>query len=721
MNFLKNRMIRKVLSFTVCIYVFFMYSTPVYALSSTQSGQNEAASSTKPMLMCIDSPTSNSQLSPYTLVTGWALNPAALREVRVYVDDNFNGNAYIGNYRPDVNSAYPGYPSGDRSGYSLTLDTAKLSNGNHTITVEQIGLDNSQKSTSVTVQKTQKDPITYIDYPTQNINLSKNILVTGWALNGSGMKSVGVYLDDMFKGYATLGDMRPDVAAAYPGYPNGDRSGYKYTVDTANLSPGSHTIKVVGNGADGTSKANTVSFNYYIRSAMYQIDEPSNGSNITSDFAIRGWALSPSGVKSVELSIDGNYVGQGTIGLMRPDVNKVYPDYDNSLKSGYQCSVGFDTIKPGNHLIQIRFNNNDQSSETRQFNINIVKPEPKANIDSPAPNSTILSDQVLIGGWGVNAAGVAQVKVYIDGVYVGDAAIGYRRDDVGSAYSNYKESSNSGFNYVLSTNGMSVGKHDIKISICGKDGSILDKFTSFYLKGIVTYKQYDNTFDYYVNQQIQKGGNTYWDNTPATNEDVRYYMDVNNFLNNDTYRYMFLKLNYAEGISVDNLNNAVKGQGILDGKGQAFLDGGKRYNINPIYLVSHSLHETNNGLSRLANGILVTSVDGQTVEPRIVYNMYGIGAKNSDPERLGSEYAYKQGWFTVDSAIIGGASFISTDYITSLKYQQNTLYKMKWNYQDVYHEYATDVNWAKAQTTNIKKLIDKMSNPTLYFEVPAYK
>lgn len=119
-------------------------------------------------------------------------------------------------------------------------------------------------------------------------------------------------------------------------------------------------------------------------------------------------------------------------------------------------------------------------------------------------------------------------------------------------------------------------------------------------------------------------------------------MDSNNFINNNG-KYMFMNLNYIDGISVDVINNGLSGKGILAGKGQAFLQGGEKYNINPIYLMCHARLETGNGTSELSTGILVDTVDGKSVEPKVVYNMFGIGADDSDPIRLGAERAYKEG------------------------------------------------------------------------------
>ncbi|QNO13417.1 SH3 domain-containing protein [Alkalicella caledoniensis] len=188
--------------------------------------------------------------------------------------------------------------------------------------------------------------------------------------------------------------------------------------------------------------------------------------------------------------------------------------------------------------------------------------------------------------------------------------------------------------------------------------------------------------------------------------------------------FQFLDLSSRAGINSSDLNRILLNRGILHNKEHAFIQAATQFNVNEIYLVAHALLETGNGASTLANGVLVTQVDGQAVEPRIVYNMFGIGAHDSAPIRLGSEYAYKQGWFTPEQSILGGAQWISTNYINHSTYKQNTLYKMRWNPATPgVHQYATDIGWAIKQTlrVNMKALYDQCSEYTLRFDIPKYK
>src|SRR5699024_10470948 len=194
-----------------------------------------------------------------------------------------------------------------------------------------------------------------------------------------------------------------------------------------------------------------------------------------------------------------------------------------------------------------------------------------------------------------------------------------------------------------------------------------------------------------------------------TRKDVLSYLDPSK--NND---FQHLSLSDGTGVSASQLNNILYGKGIIDGLGQAFIDGGKKHSVNEIYLISHALLETGHGTSKLAQGIevginskgspvLVTTGNRSSLKNiKTTYNMFGIGAADADPSRLGAIRAYNEGWFTPQAAVIGGAKFIGDRYIHN-DYKQNTLYKMRWNPANPgYPQYATDIGWAVKQVAQIQ-------------------
>jgi beta-N-acetylglucosaminidase len=243
------------------------------------------------------------------------------------------------------------------------------------------------------------------------------------------------------------------------------------------------------------------------------------------------------------------------------------------------------------------------------------------------------------------------------------------------------------------------------------------------------YNQYDNTLDQstYIQSKLSPVNVVAnYDLKPSSIE-VSEYLNPENFENHDYAVYQFLTLNsYTEVITAEELNFFLKGKGVLENQGEAFLAAARENNINVAYLTAHTILETGNGTSKLATGVPVDQVDGNPVESKITFNMFGIKATDDNPSKNGSEYAYKKEWFSVEAAIMGGAEYISTEYINNSTRNQNTLYKMRWNPAipmnvSYRHQYATDIAWSYKISCKMKQILDKCLNPNLQFEIPQYK
>lgn len=248
----------------------------------------------------------------------------------------------------------------------------------------------------------------------------------------------------------------------------------------------------------------------------------------------------------------------------------------------------------------------------------------------------------------------------------------------------------------------------------------------------VEYINYNISFDKLVDSQFNLEGSSAakYDNSGkwinSSKDLVRLYSKPENFLDEDG-KYMFLKLNYVEGITEDMLKELLQNKGILDGTEKAFLEAAKKNDINPVYFAIHAIHESDYGKSVLSNGVEISTVNGQVVEKKRVYNILGIKAEDDEPIRKASEYAYSQGWSDINLAIMGAAEYVSQRYINKPIYNdkpdavQNTLYKMRWNpaYPATY-QYATDIRWAYTQSTYLRDFFNKYKEVKLEFEVPKF-
>ena len=213
--------------------------------------------------------------------------------------------------------------------------------------------------------------------------------------------------------------------------------------------------------------------------------------------------------------------------------------------------------------------------------------------------------------------------------------------------------------------------------------------------------------------------------------DLEYYLNPQNFTNSDKGMMQFLRLDtYKGGISESELNSYLNSLPKINGKntvfynqGKTFINAAQKYNIDLVYLVSHAMWETGYGKSVLAQGQTITSYKGKPLpQPVTVYNFFGIGAIDKSANVSGAEASYSNGWTSIEKTIEGSAKWISANYIKSSKYNQNTIYKMKFNYDYTWHQYATDINWANGISGIMHKLISMYdTGSNLNFEVPNYK
>jgi Big-like domain-containing protein len=86
-------------------------------------------------------------------------------------------------------------------------------------------------------------PMIFVDTPTANATMSgNNFQVSGWAFDDSDVSNVSVFVDGLFKGNATYGSNRADVANTWPHAPA--NIGWAFSLDSTQLTNGAHTITI---------------------------------------------------------------------------------------------------------------------------------------------------------------------------------------------------------------------------------------------------------------------------------------------------------------------------------------------------------------------------------------------------------------------------------------------------------------------------------------------
>ncbi len=188
----------------------------------------------------------------------------------------------------------------------------------------------------------------------------------------------------------------------------------------------------------------------------------------------------------------------------------------------------------------------------------------------------------------------------------------------------------------------------------------------------------------------------YW--FQANNEAIAYYLDPRNFLNEQGI-FMFEELFYVEAYQKENLVDAALYSAFMKQFTPYFMEGGKTYNISPIYLASLSRQEVGTSDSNIViNGRAGVLSDG--IDYTGFYNFYNYGASSSpDPKLKSLQTARAYGWNSQKTAIVEGAYLVSQNYVKAGQY---TPYLQKFNVANdatkgVWHQWETNIS-AKASS-----------------------
>ncbi len=231
------------------------------------------------------------------------------------------------------------------------------------------------------------------------------------------------------------------------------------------------------------------------------------------------------------------------------------------------------------------------------------------------------------------------------------------------------------------------------------------------------------SYDWNKNEWITTNGG--W--TGASREIVAYYMDPRNFLNT-TEIYQFLQQGYDA-----NFHNEAGVNAIIAGTFMAtnytdpndetyggsyakvIMEAAKQSGVSPYILASKILQEIGTSVTNMISGTVVGYEN--------CYNFFNIGASGADAAQTlknGLERAKSEEWFTRSAAIIGGAKFLSNNYISK---GQDTYYYQDFNVHNpdkIYHQYAQAVHDAVSKGKLLSKSYINNTDLPLTFRIPIY-
>ncbi len=269
----------------------------------------------------------------------------------------------------------PSSATGDGN-LTVSIDITGLTVGTHTGFINIV--DNNAVNTPLSIPVTLKikesgqNEAPFGAFGTPNdgaTGLAGSVPITGWALDDVCLESVKIYRVMNDAGDLSLiGDgvfvegARPDIEQAFPDYPNNSRAGWGYMLLSNMLSDGQLKLKVIATDVSGKTAelgTRTMSIdNAHSKTPFGAIDYPAQGGDAAgSTYRNSGWVLTPQPNKiatngsTINVFIDGVYVGKAKYNIPRTDVASIFPGLANS--GGPMAYYDFDTtgFKNGIHTI----------------------------------------------------------------------------------------------------------------------------------------------------------------------------------------------------------------------------------------------------------------------------------------------------------------------------------------------------------------------------------
>jgi ADP-heptose:LPS heptosyltransferase/GT2 family glycosyltransferase len=297
------------------------------------------------------------------------------------------------------------------------------------------------------------------------VNPGAQIPGRGWLVSDAEIDSVRLYIGDQFCGFATYGAFRPDVLERFPGFAQADQSGIVFVLQAPAAAQEADLV-VVATTRSGRETRRVVPLHIGAPAAAPQAAPASDAAlwpirmfieqarlDAAGLLRVRGWIASRTPVESLQLRAGDIALGVPELGLPRPDIAILHPEYPNAPMAGFRLVEH--VAAPGGEQLLLHVQAITSDGARRHLIMPVDRPSQSAGVEGGASESPFCCDvasvdaegQVILSGWAISADGIVSIGVEHAGQPVGEANIGLARPDVGNRYPRIPGSRNSGFHF----------------------------------------------------------------------------------------------------------------------------------------------------------------------------------------------------------------------------------------------------------------------------------
>jgi ADP-heptose:LPS heptosyltransferase/GT2 family glycosyltransferase len=433
---------------------------------------------------------------------GWTVGALPTRSVEIFVGNESLGMAEILLVREDVARALSGYVHAVRPGFQfdgqLHLDDAPREERLSVVVTDSAGYG---RTVAVTIGVPARPAAALPEVMLVRIEESRvserGILrVRGWAVSLADIEAIDVFLGDRKLGAAQASLPRNDVAEAFPDYPNAAVAGFLLQQEVADDLLTEAEVRVVVRALGGIRRelAAPLTVPQVIKRLQHRevthcfFDSVS----LTEDGVLAGigWAVCPTGVEAITLTLGAHDAGRAEIGLERPDVGNRFSSIPSARRAGFRFSVTLPGRFEGEHILQltVRGMAGEQHSvlqPVRALGVQEVRtaaPQADAEaeqikfyLDTPAVRDCQALEPVrgfmVLNGWAISRAGIDAIEVAVDGHTQGNAYYGIRREEVQAAFPE-RDALLSGFAMMIPPQVLKRGRHDVQVVVRDKAGHV---------------------------------------------------------------------------------------------------------------------------------------------------------------------------------------------------------------------------------------------------------